>query len=141
MAKSILRSVIAIILGLVVGSFANMGTILLGHQLIPVPDGADVSSIKGLQATIHLFEPKHFIFPLLAHAVGTFVGALLAGFICSTRPLRHCMIIGVAFLIGGIINVFSLPTSAVVNTIDLVFAYIPMALLAYWIVSRMKKTH
>mgnify|MGYP005721590281 CR=1 FL=1 len=139
MAKSIFRSVIAIILGLVVGSFLNMGTILLGHQLIPVPDGADVSSIEGLQATIHLFEPKHFIFPLLAHALGTFVGALLAGFISIGRPLLHCMIIGVAFLIGGIINVFSLPTSVLVNTIDLTLAYIPMALLAYWIVIRLKQ--
>ena len=27
---------------------------------------------------MHLFEPKHLVFPFLAHAVGTLVGALVA---------------------------------------------------------------
>jgi hypothetical protein len=27
---------------------------------------------------MHLFEPRHFIFPFLAHSLGTFAGAFVA---------------------------------------------------------------
>ena len=38
--------------------------------IIPLPEGADNSSVKSLEKTIHLFEFKHFLMPLFAHALG-----------------------------------------------------------------------
>lgn len=134
-----IRNILAVIIGLVIGSFVNMALILTGHHVIPLPEGADVSTMENLKASMHLFEAKHFIFPILAHAVGTFAGALVAGLIATRRHLLICMIIGIAFLIGGTINAFTLPTSALINTIDLVLAYIPTAGLAYWLVSFKKR--
>ncbi|MDR9397724.1 hypothetical protein [Salibacter sp.] len=41
------------------------------------------------------------------------------------------LIIGVFFLIGGIMNVYMLPSPMWFSIVDLVFAYIPMAVLGY----------
>ena len=51
-----------------------MGLIMLSGKVIPPPAGSDVATMEGLKASLHLFEPKHFVFPFLAHALGTLVG-------------------------------------------------------------------
>lgn len=73
-----LRNVLALIVGLVIGSIVNMGLITVSGHTIPPPAGADVTTSEGLKAAMHLFEPKHFVFPFLAHALGTLAGAAVA---------------------------------------------------------------
>ncbi|TGL88194.1 hypothetical protein EHQ68_10195 [Leptospira congkakensis] len=48
--------------------------IKVSGKIILPPKGADVTTMEGLKASIHLFEPEHFLFPFLAHALGTLVG-------------------------------------------------------------------
>jgi len=74
-----------------------------------------------------LFGPEHFIFPFIAHALGTLVGALVAALIAASHKFRIAMAIGVVFLIGGIVNAILLPVPLWYDAIDLVLAYIPMA--------------
>jgi len=123
----VIRNGLAVIAGLVVGSVVNMGLILLGGQLVPPPPGADVSTMEGLKASMHLFEGRHFVFPFLAHALGTLVGAAIAATIAARRKLAMAMIVGAGFLAGGIANVFMLPSPAWFNALDLLLAYAPMA--------------
>ena len=73
-----IRPVLAVVLGFVIGSAVNMAFIMLSARVIPPPTGADVATMEGLKASLHLFEPKHFVFPFLAHAVGTMVDAFAA---------------------------------------------------------------
>lgn len=54
---------------------------MVSSSIIPPPIGVDNTTVDGLKTGIHLFLPKHFLFPFLAHALGTFVGALLAALI------------------------------------------------------------
>lgn len=125
----ILRNILAVIAGLVIGSAVNMFFISLNGTVIGLPEGADVSTMEGLKESMNLFEPKHFVFPFLAHAVGTLVGAFIAAKIAATHKYKFAMAIGVLFLIGGIINVINLPAPAWFSTLDLVAAYIPMGWL------------
>jgi hypothetical protein len=125
----IVRNILAVIAGLVIGSAVNMFFISLNGPVIALPEGADVSTMEGLKESMSLFEPKHFIFPFLAHAIGTLVGAYLAGLIAATHKMKFALGIGVAFLIGGIINVINLPAPAWFSTLDLIVAYIPMGWL------------
>ncbi len=125
----IVRNILAIIAGLVIGSAVNMFFISLNGPVIALPEGADVSTMEGLKESMALFEPKHFIFPFLAHAIGTLVGAYLAGLIAATHKMKIALGIGVAFLIGGIINVINLPAPAWFSALDLIVAYIPMGWL------------
>lgn len=125
-----LKNILAIVAGFIIGSALNMGLITLGPNIIPPPAGADVTAYEGLKATIHLFEPQHFIFPFLAHALGTLAGAFTAAKMAAGDGMKFALGIGIFFLSGGIANVLMLPSPAWFNAVDLIFAYIPMAYLA-----------
>lgn len=124
-----LRNILAALAGLVFGSAVNMGIIMLSSSVIPPPEGVDVTNMESIKAAMHLFEPKHFLFPFLAHALGTFAGAWLAAFIAASYKMRFALGIGIFFLIGGITNVFMLPAPPWFSALDLIAAYIPMAWL------------
>jgi len=126
----IVRNILAVIAGLVVGGAVNMGIIMISGSIIPPPEGVDNTTMEGLKAGMHLFQPKHFILPFLAHALGTFVGALLAAIIAATHKMKFALSIGIFFLVGGIANVFMLPSPIWFTVMDLAGAYIPMSYLA-----------
>lgn len=134
----IIKNILAILTGIVIGSLVNMGIIMISGSIIAPPDGADVTTTEGLKASMHLFEPKHFIFPFLAHALGTFVGAFLAALLAGTHKMKFALSIGVFFLLGGIASVFMLPSPTWFTVVDLVGAYIPMAYFAGTLVVKRK---
>ncbi|RWU04454.1 hypothetical protein [Pedobacter chitinilyticus] len=133
----ILRNILAVIAGLVIGSIVNMGIIMISHSIIPLPAGADNTTVEGLKATMHLFEPKHFIFPFLAHAIGTFVGAYVCARI-AVHKMVLAMFIGLFFLAGGIYMVMMVPSPIWFTLVDLLGAYLPVAYFAGKIASSSK---
>ena len=125
----IIRNIAAVVIGVVAGSFVNMGIIMLSPSIIPPPAGVNPTDMESLKASMHLFEAKHFIFPFLAHALGTLVGALIAAKIAVSHKLKFALGIGVFFMLGGITNMFLLPSPVWFIVLDLVGAYIPMGWL------------
>ncbi len=132
----ILKNIIAVVLGVAVGMVVNMSLILMSSSIIAPPEGADVTTAEGLKASMHLFEPRHFIMPFLAHALGTLVGAMVAASMSASHKLYFALGIGALFLIGGIMNVMMLPSPLWFTILDLGGAYIPMAYLGYKMVTR-----
>lgn len=126
----IIRNILAVILGIVIGSLVNYFIIMIGGNIIPPPTGADVNSSEGLRTSIHLFEIKHFIFPFLAHALGTFFGAFAAYMIAADTKFKFAITIGIFFLLGGISMVVMVSSPIWFTILDLVVAYLPMAYLA-----------
>lgn len=131
----ILKNILAVIAGIVGGSVVNMGIIMISGSIIPPPADADVTTAEGLKAAMHLFEPKHFLFPFLAHALGTLAGASLAAFIASNNKMLFALGISVFFLAGGITNIVMLPSPLWFTVVDLVGAYLPMGYLAGRLIS------
>lgn len=82
--------------GLILGSIVNM-TITISGKVIPPPQ-MDITTMEGLKASMHLFEPKHFLFPFLAHALGTLVGAFIAAKLAANNHIKIGLLIGVFFL-------------------------------------------
>jgi hypothetical protein len=132
----IIRNILAVIAGGIVGSVVNMGIIMISGSVIPPPGGADVTTMEGLQASLHLFEPRHFLMPFLAHALGTFAGALVAALIAANHKMLFALVIGVFFLAGGIGNVLLLPSPVWFTVVDLAGAYFPMAWIAGKLVAK-----
>lgn len=126
----LLRNALSFIVGLVVGSLVNMAFVWAGPHVIPPPAGVNMTDAAGLAAAMPLLEPRHFLFPFLAHALGTFAGALTA-YAMSVR-YRVALAYGIAglTLLGGIAASFLITAPAWFITVDLVFAYLPMAWLA-----------
>ncbi|HRJ02702.1 MAG TPA: hypothetical protein PKV67_18320 [Hyphomonas sp.] len=136
----ILRGILAIVVGLVVGGCVNMGLVLLGPQVIAPPAGVNVGDAESIRASIHLFEPKHFVFPFLAHALGTLVGATVAYLIAASCRKVYAFVIGAVYLAGGIAATFMIPAPVWFICLDLIAAYLPMAWLAVLIGRKLTKT-
>ena len=124
-----LRVFLAVLVGLVAGSVVNMGLVTIGPLVIPPPAGADVTTAEGLKASLHLFEGRHFVFPFLAHALGTLAGAVVAGLLAPAKSVVPAYVVGAIFLLGGIGNVAMLPAPVWFSALDLILAYVPMAWL------------
>jgi|TARA_B110000037_G_scaffold150041_1_gene169262 hypothetical protein len=122
----ILKNVLAIIMGWLGGSIVNIGLIELGHKVFPIA-GVDLNDMDSLAALMPTLDPTYFIFPFLAHALGTLVGALIAGRIATTHKMKFSLAIGGLFLLGGIMVSFMLPGPAWFAAADILIAYIPMA--------------
>ena len=123
----IFRFLLAVVVGLVVGSVVNMAFIMMSGKVIAPPAGANVTTMEGLKAAMPLFEAKHFLFPFLAHAVGTLVGAFVAGLLAPNKSAVPSYVVGALFLAGGIANVIMLPSPAWFTAADLLLAYLPAA--------------
>jgi hypothetical protein len=106
-----------------------MGLIMLGAKVVPPPPGAVTTTMEGLKASIHLFKPIHFLFPFLAHAIGTLVGAICAVWIALARRTAISLIVGGFFFVGGLINCIFIPAPLWFIALDLILAYFPMAWL------------
>mgnify|MGYP001764453741 CR=1 FL=1 len=128
--KPIIKNILAVVTGIIVGGAVNMGIIMISGSIIPPPEGVDNTTMEGLKAGLHLFQPRHFIFPFLAHALGTFVGSLLAANIAATHKMKFALSIGIFFLAGGIGNIIMLPSPLWFTIVDLVGAYLPMGFIA-----------
>ncbi len=118
----IIKNILAIIIGITVGMLVNMGLIIIGSKIFPYP-----SETYFLDATN--WDIKYFIFPFLAHALGTFSGSFSS--IKISKKIINPIIVGIYFLFGGIYMVSILPSSIWFIYLDLGIAYIPMALLGW----------
>jgi hypothetical protein len=138
---TMLRNTLALVIGLVIGSVVNMALVMLGPSLFPPPAGVDMSSTESIAATIHLFEFRHFVFPWLAHAMGTLTGALTAFLVAGSYRVVLAWIIGFMSLVGGIFASIMIPAPLWFIATDLALAYLPMAWLAAAIGRRLLPGH
>ena len=127
----IVRNISAVILGIIIGGFVNMSLINYGGILIPPPEGVDPNNFESIRENIHLYGIIHFLVPFLAHALGTFVGALIASLTASSHQFKFALSIGCFYLMGGITMEMMLPSPLWFNILDLGFAYIPMGYLGW----------
>ncbi len=124
----ILRNILGIVVGWIAGSILNGALIMMGHKIYPI-EGIDTNNREELAAVMPGLDFNYFIFPFLAHALGTLVGAAVAAKIAVNHKMKFALAIGVLFLIGGIIACFMIPAPSWFITLDLILAYIPMAWL------------
>ena len=136
---NLLRNVFALLAGIAIGGGVNIALITLSPSLIPPPAGVDVNNAESLSKAMHLFEPRHFIMPFLAHALGTLAGALAAYLIAATYKAQMAYVIGAVFLCGGVAASFMIPAPTWFIALDLLVAYLPMAWLGIQIGTRMKQ--
>jgi len=129
--RNILQNILAVIVGLFIGGAANMGIVMLSGSVIALPEGIDPTNMESITSNFHLYQPKHFLMPFLAHALGTLIGAFLAAKIAATHQLKFAILIGLFFLMGGIKMASLLPAPLWFDILDLGFAYIPMGYLGY----------
>lgn len=128
--NAVLRNILAVILGLILGGIVNMAIVVLAPSVFPLPEGYDPNDMNSVTKHIHKFTFGNFFMTFLAHAVGTFVGAFIAVKAAATHKSRLAYGVGVLFLLGGIAAAFMIPAPTWFIATDLILAYLPMAWLA-----------
>jgi hypothetical protein len=124
---SIVRNTLAVIVGIAVCMFVNGGIIAMSSSVIPPPDGVNVNDMESIRASMHLFQPRHFIMPFVAHALGSLLGGLAAALIAASHKMTFALVIGIVHLAGGIAAALLIPAPTWFVALDLVVSYIPMA--------------
>lgn len=128
--RVVLRNILTVVIALVLGSLANGLILQLGLQVIPPPEGMDMSTPEGLNAAFEVMTFKHFVTPFLAHALGTFVGCLTVAYFALQIKNALTYLVSGVFFIGGLYMVLILQAPMWFNILDLTLAYFPMAWLA-----------
>lgn len=135
--KNILRNALALLAGLLAGGLLNMALVMVSGMVIAPPPGSDLTTVEGLERAMPLMQPKHFLMPYLAHALGTLLGAFVAARIATAdRKFVLALGVGVVFLVGGIVAVSQIPAPMWFNVTDLLTAYLPMAWIGYKLATR-----
>ena len=127
--KHYLLHLLFFLLSLVLGSLVNMSVLELGQQLIPLPAGVNPENMDSYRTHQHLMEARHFLFPFLAHALGTLVAGFCAAKLARNHKMSYALGTGLIFLLAGLMMVFLIPAPIWFCATDLLLAYLPMA---YW---------
>ena len=122
--KQTLKNIAIVILGIIIGMIVNIGLIILGGTIFPPSE-----NFKPMNAMNWDF--KYFIFPFLAHSIGTLSGALIVSKLSNKSSIILPLIVGLYFLMGGIYMITILPAPMWFVLLDVILGYIPMALLGW----------
>lgn len=124
----IVIGIAAIIVGIGAGSVVNGGIIFLSNAVFGAPEGMNIFDAESVRAHAGQLTSANFVGTLLAHQIGTLVGALIAAKIAPAGKMIFALIIGVWFLLGGIYAITLIPAPTWFIIADL-FLYIPLALI------------
>ena len=129
-----LRNIIAVLVGLVVGSTVNMALIMLNAEMLfPMPPGTDMADPVQMNAYVATLPTAAFFVVMLAHLGQSFVGGWVAARIGASRPMVLAMIIGVLSLAGGVMSMMSIRGPAW-------FAIeLPLYLVVAWLAGRIER--
>lgn len=129
---NIFKRTLIIFVSIFSGAMLNSTIIQLSNKIIAPPKGFDLKTLEGLQAAMTHMEPKHFLFPFLAHALGTLLSTVMIARFLRSQQLIFSMMAGILFLMGGVSMVIMLPNTPIwFVLVDLIGAYIPMAYVGY----------
>jgi hypothetical protein len=124
-----LRNALAFFAGVIALMVVKILVTRVGNLIVPPPSGADLSSVEGFKASIHLFEAKHFAVPYFEHSLGSLTGAAVAAAAGASHRMKLAVGIGALHLIGGILAAMLIPAPVWFIILDISMAYIPMAYL------------
>ena len=122
--KQIFKNIGIVLLGIIIGMIVNMGLIIIGGIFFPLTDNFEPMNAIN-------WDFKYFIFPFLAHSIGTLSGAFIVSKISRNSHIIMPLIVGLYFLSGGLYMVTILPAPTWFISLDLILCYIPMAVLGW----------
>ncbi len=101
-----LRSVLVVLLGVVVGGLIVALLEWAGHQVFPLPAG-----LNGAEALAAYWQqaPEALLFVLLAWFFGTLDGAMLAAWLAPSHPWRHAVAVTVILALAASATLSMLP--------------------------------
>ena len=130
----VLRNIVAVVVGFLVGSALNMGIIQLNMRvLFPMPEGMDMNDPEQFNTFIATLPTLAFFVVLLAHMAQSFVGAGVAARLGASHLMVLAMIIGVLSLAGGIMAMM------MIKGPDWMVVELPLYLVVAWLAGKLEQ--
>ena len=124
-----IRNIGAVVVGLLAGMAANMAILALAWVFYPMPEGVGFSDAEAYMAALPMTA---FLIVLAAHLSQSFVGGWVAARISPNQPMVVAMIVGTLTLVGGIVNMKSIPMPT------WMMVEFPLYLVVAWAAARME---
>jgi len=125
-----MKNLIIVIVGVIAAAIISFIIISLGHFIIPPPIEMDTNDFESIRNNFHLLELRHFIFPLLAHAISTFCASYLVSRYTDRHKFWFALSIGVLFTILSLSLSLRLGHMNWIGIVE-IGHYIPMSILGF----------
>ena len=140
MAKRILLSVLAVVLGIVAGMIFMMSLHMATTLVYPLPEGVDFmvqepENQERLREWFGTLPTGAFLLAIACHGLGCMAGALVAMLVSGRRSLVPPLVVGAFFTACGIMNLSSIPHPSWFPFADLPI-YLVLALVAGLLLKR-----
>lgn len=124
----IIKSILAIIAGIVAGSIINAGIILICNLIFGIPEGMVPWDEESVKAHADKLSIANLIGTLAAHQLGTLTGAFTTMKIAPIRKMIFPVVIGLWFLAGGIYAASLIKPPTWFSVTDILL-YLPIAII------------
>jgi hypothetical protein len=127
---TVIRKILAIVLGYINGAVWNGLWVTLSQKLYPFPPGIDPNDFEAVREHIAIsgWPTGALLLVLVAHAGGSLASGLTCGLIAGRRWYVGATILGVLWTLGGVAMLMLLPAPWWFAVADVVL-YLPAALL------------
>lgn len=133
-----LKSVLSIILGIVIGGVAIMAMEMLGHSLYPPPAGIDFNDPAQVAEMVANAPVAALLMVILAYVVGGIVAGFICGLLKPKTQNYQPFVVGVILTFFGLMNLLMIP-HPIWFWISTLIAFVPTALLGNKLSAGMKK--
>ena len=120
------RKILATLAGLATGFVVIMLLETVSHKLYPPPPGLDLKDPAALKALIASMPLTAFLLVLLAYALASLLGGLVATLVAGRRATGPALVVGGVLMAGGVANVVMIPHPAWFVAASLAL-YLPLA--------------
>jgi hypothetical protein len=132
--SSLLRSVMAVVVGCL-AAFFHIGAIeSLNYLIYPPPEGLDMAKPETLAAYMKVIPTGALLVVLLAWMVGTFAGSWITTRLAPVPKRNHGLVIGALFLLAAIGNMSAIPHPLWFWVVSLA-SFMPMSYLGSYLAS------
>ena len=121
------RTILAVLAGLIVGNLAIMGLHYVGMYFYPLPEGTDMNDMNAIAEYVKIAPLGSLLMLMLAHIGGTFIAGIVAALLSIEMYVAY--IVGGFFTIMGIWNLYLLPHSIWFNLEAIL--YLPSAIYGF----------
>lgn len=128
--RTMIRNIVAVIVGFVAGSVFNMAMVSASHHVYPLPEGLDPNDFDAFKTHVeaHGLPTGALVMVLVAHAGGSFVSGFVCGLIARRSWYAAAIGLGILWTCGGIAMLMMLPSPVWFAILDVVL-YIPASVL------------
>lgn len=131
----ILKNVLAVIAGVVIGGLANAAIINLSGTMFPV-EGLDPNDPESIKASMANMPLVNFFMVWLAHALHAFLAGFIITKFAANSHKTWALVGGAIVLLGGLMMAMQIGGPTWFLAADLLLAYIPMAYLGWMLAGK-----